>query len=588
MFSTGGEAVSSDDVRRIKERLDIVDVIGDYIRLKRSGGGFVGLCPFHDEKTPSFSVSPSRQTYHCFGCGQGGDLFSFVMQRENLSFREALELLARRAGIELSRDGGRQRERNLYDVMEKACSFYRSELEREGREGGRAAAYLDRREIPREAWRDFELGFAPKGWDGLWKRLTAEGFSFREAFDAGLVLEGRTGPYDRFRERVIFPVRDISGRLQAFGGRLVEGDGAKYVNSPEGVLYSKRRSLYLIGRAKEAARSRDRLILVEGYMDAIRLHLAGFEEAVASLGTSLTEEQAALIRRLTDLCYICYDSDAAGQDAAVRGMYVLRKAGLDVRVVELPAGKDPDALLSMPDGERLFARALESARPLVLHHLHIRREMLRTPEKRRRASEEIISGVASLSPVDLSPYLPAVEAALGVMRHEFIPLLEEERRRQSSRRDAIPSGNEPERPGPAQDAADVVEAALCALLWRDASLRRTADPVGIVSLLTDPRLQTLASALLTASSPAELEAGWLETGDSFPMRAIAAGGDYCEELGRASDPGPVLMEILSTRCLRREYDELKVILSRGEASDAQLLRFQELARQLKRGGRTAP
>ncbi len=588
MFSTGGETVSSDDVRRVKEQLDIVDVIGDYIRLKRSGSGFVGLCPFHDEKTPSFSVSPSRQTYHCFGCGQGGDLFSFVMQRENLSFREALELLARRAGVELSRDGGRQRDRNLYDVMEKACSFYRSELEREGREGGRAAAYLDRREISREAWRDFELGFAPKGWDGLWKRLTAEGFSFREAFDAGLVLEGRTGPYDRFRERIIFPVRDISGRLQAFGGRLVEGDGAKYVNSPEGALYSKRRSLYLIGRAKEAARSRDRLILVEGYMDAIRLHLGGFEETVASLGTSLTEEQAALVRRLTDLCYICYDSDAAGQDAAVRGMYVLRKAGLDVRVVELPAGKDPDALLSMPDGERQFARALESARPLVLHHLHIRREMLRTPEKRRRASEEIISGVASLSPVDLSPYLPAVEAALGVMRHEFIPLLEEERRRQSSRRDAHPSGNDPERPGPAQDAADVVEAALCALLWRDASMRRTAEPVGIVSLLTDPRLQTLASALLTASSPAELEAGWLETGDSFPMRAIAAGGDYCEELGRASDPGPVLVEILSTRCLRREYDELKVILSRGEASDAQLLRFQELARQLKRGGRAAP
>ena len=350
MFSTGGEAVSSDDVRRIKERLDIVDVIGDYIRLKRSGGGFVGLCPFHDEKTPSFSVSPSRQTYHCFGCGQGGDLFSFVMQRENLSFREALELLARRAGVELSRDGGRQRERNLYDVMEKACSFYRSELEREGREGGRAAAYLDRREIPREAWRDFELGFAPKGWDGLWKRLTAEGFSFREAFDAGLVLEGRTGPYDRFRERVIFPVRDISGRLQAFGGRLVEGDGAKYVNSPEGVLYSKRRSLYLIGRAKEAARSRDRLILVEGYMDAIRLHLAGFEEAVASLGTSLTEEQAALIRRLTDLCYICYDLTRPGRTPLSAACTCCARPGWTSAWWSCPPARTPTRCSPCPTG----------------------------------------------------------------------------------------------------------------------------------------------------------------------------------------------------------------------------------------------
>jgi DNA primase len=398
------------------------------------------------------------------------------------------------------------------------------------------------------------------------------------------VLEGRNGPYDRFRGRIIFPVRDISGRLLAFGGRLLDGEGAKYINSPEGVLYSKRRSLYLLNRAKEAARSKDRLILVEGYMDAIRLHLNGFEETAASLGTSLTEEQALLIRRLTDRCYICYDSDIAGQEASIRGMYVLQKAGLDVRVVDIPEGKDPDDLLSLPDGKALFSKALETARPLVLHHLHLRREMLRTPEKRRKASEDIISGIAMLSPVDASPYLPAVEAALGVLHHEFIPMLEEQRRKLSSQarepaRDAPPD----EEAGEEQQSPDLVEAALCALLWRDCDLRRSADPVHIVSMLSDARLQTLASALLSASSAEEMELYWHDIGDTFPMKAIAAGGVYCDELERANDPYTILMEILSVRKHKREYDLLKTKLSRGTAENDELMRFQELARMLKSG-----
>lgn len=573
----------SDDVRRVKDRLDIVEVIGDYVRLKKAGNNFLGLCPFHDEKTPSFNVSPSRQTFHCFGCGQGGDVFSFIMEKENLSFREALETLAERAGVQLSSEGARTlRERSLFDITERACSLFRSLLEKP--EGEHAAAYLARRNLPREAWRNFELGWASPSWDALWKALSNEGVSFREAFDAGLVLEGKNGPYDRFRGRIIFPVRDISGRLLAFGGRLLDGEGAKYINSPEGVLYSKRRSLYLLNRAKEAARSKDRLILVEGYMDAIRLHLNGFEETAASLGTSLTEEQALLIRRLTDRCFICYDSDIAGQEASIRGMYVLQKAGLDVRVVEIPEGKDPDDLLSLPDGKALFSKALEDARPLVLHHIHLRREMLRTPEKRRKASEDIISGIAMLSPVDASPYLPAVEAALGVLHHEFIPMLEEQRRKHSSQarepvRDVAPD----EETGEEQQPPDLVEAALCALLWRDCDLRRSADPVEIVSMLSDARLQTLASALLSASSAEDMEIYWHDIGDTFPMKAIAAGGVYCDELERAHDPYTILVDILSVRKHKREYDLLKTKLSRGTAANDELMRFQKLAMILKSG-----
>jgi len=573
----------SDDVRRVKDRLDIVEVIGDYVRLKKAGNNFLGLCPFHDEKTPSFNVSPSRQTFHCFGCGQGGDVFSFIMEKENLSFREALETLAERAGVQLSSEGARTlRERSLFDITERACSHFRSLLEKP--EGEHAAAYLARRNLPREAWRNFELGWASPSWDALWKALANEGVSFREAFDAGLVLEGKNGPYDRFRGRIIFPVRDISGRLLAFGGRLLDGEGAKYINSPVGVLYSKRRSLYLLNRAKEAARSKDRLILVEGYMDAIRLHLNGFEETAASLGTSLTEEQALLIRRLTDRCFICYDSDIAGQEASIRGMYVLQKAGLDVRVVEIPEGKDPDDLLSLPDGKALFSKALEDARPLVLHHIHLRREMLRTPEKRRKASEDIISGIAMLSPVDASPYLPAVEAALGVLHHEFIPMLEEQRKKHSSQaREPVRDVPPDEETGEEQQPPDLVEAALCALLWRDCDLRRSADPVEIVSMLSDARLQTLASALLSASSAEDMEIYWHDIGDTFPMKAIAAGGVYCDELERAHDPYTILVDILSVRKHKREYDLLKTKLSRGTAANDELMRFQKLAMILKSG-----
>ena len=573
----------SDDVRRVKDRLDIVEVIGDYVRLKKAGNNFLGLCPFHDEKTPSFNVSPSRQTFHCFGCGQGGDVFSFIMEKENLSFREALETLAERAGVQLSSEGARTvGERSLFDIMERACSHFRSLLEKV--EGEHAGAYLARRNLERDAWRTFELGWASPSWDALWKALSNEGVSFREAFDAGLVLEGRNGPYDRFRGRIIFPVRDISGRLLAFGGRLLDGEGAKYINSPEGVLYSKRRSLYLLNRAKEAARAKDRLILVEGYMDAIRLHLNGFEETAASLGTSLTEEQALLIRRLTDRCFICYDSDIAGQEASIRGMYVLQKAGLDVRVVEIPEGKDPDDLLSLPDGKALFSRALEAARPLVLHHIYLRREMLRTPEKRRKASEDIISGIAMLSPVDASPYLPAVESALGVLHHEFIPMLEEQRKKHSSQtREPVRDVPPDEETCEEQQPPDLVEAALCALLWRDCDLRRSADPVEIVSMLSDARLQTLASALLSASSAEEMETYWHDIGDMFPMKAIAAGGVYCDELERANDPFTILLDILSVRKHKREYDLLKTKLSRGTAADDELLRFQELAMILKSG-----
>ena len=572
--------MQSEDVRRIKDRLDIAEVIGDHVRLKKAGNNFSGLCPFHEEKTPSFSVSPSRQTWHCFGCGRGGDVFTFVMERESLSFREALELLAERAGVSLTADSRfPRRERNLYDVLEKALTVYRGLLK--APEGAAARGYLERRNLSAEACTTFEIGWAPASWDTLWNALFTEGITAPQAIEAGLIIEGKNGFYDRFRGRIIFPVRDIAGKLLAFGGRLLDGEGAKYINSPEGTLYSKRRNLYLLHRAKEAVRTRDRVILVEGYMDALRLHMTGFPESCASLGTALTEEQALLIRRLTDRCFICYDSDLAGQEAAVKGMYVLQRAGLDVRVVELPLGKDPDELLSLPEGQGIFSKALASARPLVLHHIHLRREMLSLPEKRRKAADEIISGIALLSPVDLSPHLPAAAAALGIFPHELSSMIEEARKRNAGREreSRETTGNHPGAESPS--GPDMQEAALCTCLWRDESVRRSADGKKILGLLTDERLQTLAAALLSTPSLDELEAHWHTLGDSFPLKAISLGGVLCDELASSGGSFDLLLVMLEKRKERREYNLLRESLSRGEASGDDLLRFRHLARSLK-------
>ncbi|MDR1649905.1 MAG: DNA primase, partial [Synergistaceae bacterium] len=328
--------MANDDVRRIKDQIDIVDIVGDKVRLRPAGpgGGYIGLCPFHDEKTPSFRVSRERQNFHCFGCGKGGDVFTFVMETEGLDFRAALELLAERAGVELTdsvwqKRGEKRSAISLHEVMEIAGKSFRALLS--APEGEAARAYLARRNISPETASRFELGWSSASWDTTWRTLKNAGVPPRDAVDAGLAQEGqRGGLYDRFRGRVMFPIRDVSGRLVAFGGRIVDGEGPKYINSPEGALYSKRRNLYLLHAAKKAIQEKARAILTEGYMDALRLHLHGHDETVASLGTSLTEEQAKLLKRFSSRCYICYDSDAAGQEATIRGMYTLQNFGLDV------------------------------------------------------------------------------------------------------------------------------------------------------------------------------------------------------------------------------------------------------------------
>ena len=396
-------------IEEIRRRVDIVEVISEYVELRRQGRNLIGLCPFHQEKTPSFSVQPEGQFFHCFGCGVGGDVFRFLQLREGLDFPEAVRRLARRAGVpeeELAptaeaRRRAAQRAR-LVALNERALSYFRAQLQ--GPAGARARAYLERRGISPEIADRFGLGYAP-GDGGLLRLLAAQRGGERntvqeDARVLGLVLEGRRGPYERFRDRLIFPIRDPSGQVVGFGGRLLgEGHGPKYLNSPESPLFHKGRVLYALDQAApELRREEKEAIVVEGYMDVIALHQAGITQAVASLGTSLTQDQAALLRRYTSRAVIAYDGDAAGDRATVRGLQILAAQGVTVRVASLPEGEDPDSL-ARRGGPEAVRRVLDQALPLTEFLLE-RALGERAPESVEEKAEAVGRAIPILAQVE--------------------------------------------------------------------------------------------------------------------------------------------------------------------------------------------
>ena len=579
-----------DDVREIKSRLDIADVIGDYVPLKKKGNSLWGLCPFHTEKTPSFSVSRERQTFHCFGCGKGGDIFSFVMELDGLAFPEALELLASRAGVTLSERTKSPVRRSSVDgrvILEEALSFFRSSLM--GESGSAVRAYLLRRGIPKESWSRFELGWGAASWDALMKHLLSSGYRKEELLSSGLVVAGERGAYDRFRSRLIFSVRDEMGRLAGFGGRVIDGDGVKYVNSPEGDLFNKRRLLYFLHSAKKNIRDRGRIILTEGYMDAIRAHLAGFTETVASLGTALTEEHASLIKRFSDLCYIAYDADGAGQGAAVRGMYLLQKRGVDVRVVRLPDGKDPDDLLGAEDGIALFEQRLKKALPLPLYHTYAVRDALRTPGMQHKAREELFAGLASLPRLDVVEYIPAIARELRIFEHELSSEIElrcstartQEKSREGLSHDAQPSDESALQFIPDKELD--LECAFCSLLWQNERIIMDFTETDLLSLFSDEATSGIIAAIISGCSPEELEERWRALGERSCPERIARGNALLARGELDAEHAGKLLNELRMNFLRRRYNFLKPLIISGEASDEERAEYFEYAKKIKTG-----
>lgn len=344
----------------LNARSDIVDVVSRYVPLKRQGANYFGLCPFHNEKSPSFSVSADKQIFHCFGCGAGGGVISFIMRIEGLEFRDAVSFLADRCGLKVPEDKqvdprvAHRRERVLA-LLKDAGRFYYDNLWRPENRG--VQQYFARRGLTRRVMNRFGLGYAPDSFHETMDAMRARGYSREELEAAGLVARSEKGNlYDKFRGRVMFPIIDVRGQVVAFGGRVMDDSKPKYLNSPETMVFHKSRNLFAINLAKKT--QRDYFILAEGYMDVIALHQAGFDCAVASLGTALTDEQARMIARYTKKVVISYDADGAGQAAAQRAIDILKKADLQVNVLRIPGAKDPDEFIKAK-GAEAFRRLIE-------------------------------------------------------------------------------------------------------------------------------------------------------------------------------------------------------------------------------------
>ena len=323
----------------LTERCDIADVVSQYVQLTKKGGNLFGLCPFHNEKTPSFSVSPDKQIYHCFGCGKGGGVVNFIMEIENLSFPEAVKFLADRVGMTVPEDGQDQElprlRKRMLELNKEAARWFHAQLSQPA--GEKAAAYLQKRQISRKTAVNFGLGCAPDSWDSLLKAMAEKGFGWEELVRAGLATRGKQpgSAYDKFRDRLMFPVLDVRGEVLGFSGRaLADGQEPKYLNSPETLVFSKRRILYGIHRAKNTKRGS--MLLVEGNIDVVTLHQAGFDNAVAPMGTALTTEQTRLIARYAGELILCYDNDPAGHKATERALDILKDSEFSVKVLKLP------------------------------------------------------------------------------------------------------------------------------------------------------------------------------------------------------------------------------------------------------------
>ena len=365
---------SDDIIEEVRMKNDIVDVISQYVKLTRKGSSYFGLCPFHNEKTPSFSVTPSKQMYYCFGCGAGGNVYNFIMEYENYSFGEALSHLAGRAGVELpkieySREAREKAEQRaaLLEINKLAAQYFYYQLRRES--GKTAYGYLLGRGLSEETIRKFGLGYSDKYSDDLYKYLKGKGYSDELLRESGLFnVDERRGMYDKFWNRVIFPIMDVNNRVIGFGGRVMGEGKPKYLNSPETKIFDKSRNLYGLNVARTTRKNY--LILCEGYMDVIAMHQAGFTNAVASLGTALTSGHASLVKRYTKEVLLLYDSDGAGVRAALRAIPILREAGVTSRVVSLKPWKDPDEFIKN-EGAEAFEERLNQAMDSFMFRVHI-------------------------------------------------------------------------------------------------------------------------------------------------------------------------------------------------------------------------
>ncbi|RLE28687.1 MAG: DNA primase [Acidobacteria bacterium] len=506
-------------ITRVREAADIIAVVSDQVRLKRRGGKWIGLCPFHEEKTPSFTVDAEKGFYHCFGCKAGGDVFNFVMAQQNFNFPEAVEYLARRFGVNLpARSPGAQKRRHESErqraILEEAQRWFVEQLHSAG--GVEAARELDKRGFPQSSWSDFGFGWAPDEWRGLVDHLRArhpEGVLAQ----AGLIVQPESGksPYDRFRKRLMFPIRSGDGRLIAFGGRIL-GDGEpKYLNSPESTLFHKRSTLFALDRARKAISSSGEVIVVEGYFDCLSLHRVGLVNVVATLGTALTPEHGRSLRRLLGedgRVLLCYDADSAGQRAAATGAGVLLQAGIDVAMITIEGGKDPDDIIR--DGGIEAFNSMASRPTSLLDFLLA--NMPPDPAERRRAGLDLAPLVCSAAnPAYRQNLIDELARRLNLRPRDI-----ESKGRTPGARGGPPPASGPTTPQAATAPGEMDLARI--LLEGSAVIRAKATEDVIPELIEDVRVRGLLSLVLEWGPDQEIATRVMAESQNEDLRNLVA------------------------------------------------------------------
>ncbi|MDP4176719.1 MAG: DNA primase [Bacillota bacterium] len=421
-------------IRKVLEQNDIIDVISEKVKLKKSGRNYFGLCPFHNEKSPSFSVSSEKQIFKCFGCGEAGNVINFVMKIRNIPFTEAVEVLADRAHIEISTDDDKNSfkkntENKLYKINVEAARYFFNNLNH----SSTARNYLKARSISNTTIKRFGLGYALDDWDGLINYLKIKGYSDLDLMSAGLISKSTKGSYyDKFRNRIIFPVFDYKGRLTGFGGRVLDDSKPKYLNSPETLIFKKGTNLYGLNFALKSGNTERTFIIVEGYMDCISLHQAGITNVVASLGTALTINQARLLKKYSDKVIISYDSDAAGQSATMRGLEILKEAGFDVRILKVSKGKDPDEYVRN-EGKEAFIKLIEDALPLIDYKLLNEYEGidLKNPDELIKYGKKVSLILRDLNSIERDIYIKEISEKTQIKEQSLYDLISEEIKKNS-------------------------------------------------------------------------------------------------------------------------------------------------------------
>lgn len=424
--------INDEIIEKVKDSSDIVEIVSDYVPLKKAGANYVGLCPFHNEKTPSFTVSETKQFFHCFGCGEGGDAITFVMKKENLEFIDAIKLLANKYGIEIEEKNLDQKYINekerAYEINREAARWFYKNLTMDRQ----ALEYLRRRQISPKLINQFGLGYSPNSWNALYNHLTNKGYEEKEIAKIGLIApkSGNNGYYDRFRNRIMFPIIDTKSRVIGFGGRVMDHHMPKYLNSKESIIFDKGNYLYGLNLVSKYS-NREKILLVEGYMDVIALFSKGINYAVASLGTSLTERQSRLLKRYGKEIYICYDSDAAGVKATLRAIDMLLNEDVEPRIIMLPKGMDPDDYINkvgLLEFDKLFIKSYN----YIDYKIYIIKNKydLNDVEDKIKFTVEVANIIKSLkSPVEQDVYIKKTAETTGIS----IGAIEDEIRRKSGR-----------------------------------------------------------------------------------------------------------------------------------------------------------